>query len=330
MKFFFCYLSEQKRYLISYLCFCLILFISFLLYRLPLKAVIYPVLLCSVLGGIFFLEGFFRTLKKHRKLSSLSGLPAGLTEEELPAFPCITDADYHQLICELCEEQKRLTNHMEAKYSNMADYYTAWAHQIKTPISSMRLHLQNEDSALSRVLSMDLGRIEQYVEMVLMFVRLDSETTDYVFRSCDLDTLIKQSVKRFSGEFILKKLSLTYEALGISIVTDEKWLSFVIEQVLSNALKYTQSGGITIRLEQPCVLCIEDTGIGIAKEDLPRIFEKGYTGYNGRSYRKSSGIGLYLCKRICNNLGHPIMADSTPGGGTAIRINLEQKKIETE
>lgn len=329
MKLFLCYLSEQKHRITSYLCFCLILFISFLLYRLPLKAVIYPVLLCSVLGSIFFLESFFRMLKKHRKLSSLFGLPAELIEE-LPAFPCITDADYHQLICELCEKQKQLTDHMDSKYSNMADYYTAWAHQIKTPISSMRLHLQNEDSALSRVLSMDLGRIEQYVEMVLMFVRLDSETTDYVFRSCDLDTLIKQSIKRFSGEFILKKLSLTYEPLHVSIVTDEKWLSFVIEQVLSNALKYTQTGGIAIRLEQPLVLCIKDTGIGIAKEDLPRIFEKGYTGYNGRAYKRSSGIGLYLCKRICTNLGHSISADSTPSGGTAIRINLEQKKIETE
>lgn len=328
MKFFLCYLNEQKRHIIAYLCFCLILFISFLLYRLPLKAVIYPVLLCSVLGSIFFLEGFLRMLKKHHKLSSLFGLPAELIEE-LPEFPCVTDADYHQLICELCEEQKRLTDHMDSKYSNMADYYTAWAHQIKTPISSMRLHLQNEDSALSRVLSMDLGRIEQYVEMVLMFVRLDSETTDYVFRSCDLDTLIKQSIKRFSGEFILKKLSLIYEPLHVSIITDEKWLSFVIEQILSNALKYTQTGSITIRLEQPCILCIEDTGIGIAKEDLPRIFEKGYTGYNGRTYKSSSGIGLHLCKRICNNLGHSITADSAPGG-TAIRINLEQKKIEAE
>lgn len=329
MKFFLCYLKEQKRLIISYLCFCLILLISFLLYHLPLKAVIYPLLLCSILGSIFFLEGFFHTLKKHRQLSALFGLPAELMEQ-LPAFQGIADTDYYHLIRELCEGQNHLTSYMDSKYSNMADYYTAWAHQIKTPISSMRLHLQNEDSALSRMLSMDLCRIEQYVEMVLMFVRLDSETTDYVFRSCDLDTLIRQSVKRFSGEFILKKLSLIYEPLHVSVVTDEKWLSFVIEQVLSNALKYTQSGSIAIRLEQPCTLCIEDTGIGIAKEDLPRIFEKGYTGYNGRTYKSSSGIGLYLCKRICNHLGHSITADTVPSGGTAIRIGLEQKKIETE
>lgn len=329
MKFFLCYLKEQKRLIIAYFCFLLILFISFLLYHLPLRAVVYPILLCTILGTVFFLNDFFFAHKKHRQLIALQGLPAELMEQ-LPIFPGIAEEDYRLLICELCEEQKRLMEHMNSKYSNMTNYYTAWAHQIKTPISSMRLHLQNEDSALSRMLSMDLSRIEQYVEMVLMFIRLDSETTDYVFRSCDLDTLIKQSVKRFSGEFILKKLSLIYEPLKHSIVTDEKWLAFVIEQVLSNALKYTSAGSISIYLEEPSILCITDTGIGIAKEDLPRIFEKGYTGYNGRSNKSSSGIGLYLCKRICNNLGHSITADSVPNGGTTIRIHLDQKKAEVE
>ena len=195
----------------------------------------------------------------------------------------------------------------------------------------MRLTLQNEDTAFSRKISEDLFRIEQYVQMVLMFLRLDSDSTDYVIKEYNLDELIKQAIRKFSTQFIGKKIRLEYKPVNISVVTDEKWLLFVIEQVISNAIKYTPSEGcITIDLEQPQILCIHDTGIGIAPEDLPRIFEKGYTGYNGRNDKKASGIGLYLCKRICKNLGHTISANSSLDNGTVIRINLKQRRLEVE
>ena len=194
----------------------------------------------------------------------------------------------------------------------------------------MRLHLQNEDSALSRTLTSDLHRIEQYVEMVLTFLRLNSESTDYVIKEYDLDKIIKSAVRKFSADFIGRKLSLVYEPVNTTVITDEKWLSFVIEQVLSNALKYTPAGSITITLENEKTLRIRDTGIGIAPEDLPRIFENGYTGYNGRTDKKASGIGLYLCKRICNNLGHTITARSMVDVGTIIDIDLLQTKLEVE
>ena len=212
----------------------------------------------------------------------------------------------------------------------MIDYYTVWAHQIKTPIAAMRLTLQNEDTPLTRKLTNDLYRIEQYVEMVLTFLRLNSDSTDYVFKEYDLDNIVKSAVKKFSSEFIGRKLRLIYDPLNTSVITDEKWLSFVIEQVLSNALKYTPSGSITISLVGEKTLRIEDTGIGIAPSDLPRIFENGYTGFNGRTDKKASGIGLYLCRRVCNNLGHTITANSTVDVGTAIDIDLTQTKLEME
>ena len=151
-----------------------------------------------------------------------------------------------------------------------------------------------------------------------------------MIRECQLDGIVKDAVKKFRSEFISRKLHLTYEPLNTRVVTDEKWLSFVIEQVLSNALKYTPSGGITIYMEAPKTLCIQDTGIGIAPEDLPRIFDKGYTGYHGRSHKGASGIGLYLCRRVCCNLGHSITAQSVPDRGTCIRIDLNQKAFEKE
>ena len=176
----------------------------------------------------------------------------------------------------------------------------------------------------------DLFRIEQYVEMVLMYLRLDSDSSDYVIKEHEIGSIVKAAVKKFSGEFISRKISLDMKKIDGTVITDDKWLSFVIEQVISNALKYTPKGTISIYMEEPKILCIKDTGIGIAPEDLPRIFEKGYTGYNGRADKKASGIGLYLCKRICTNLGHQISAVSEPDRGTLIRISLKQERLKVE
>ncbi len=141
---------------------------------------------------------------------------------------------------------------------------------------------------------------------------------------------MRGAVKKFAGQFIRKKIALTYEPLAFEIVTDEKWFSFCLEQILSNALKYTKTGTVSITLNGKSTLVVRDTGIGIAPEDLPRVFEKGYTGYHGREDKKASGIGLYLCRRICENLGHSILIESEPGVGTAIFLNLEQKKLTVE
>ena len=127
----------------------------------------------------------------------------------------------------------------------------------------------------------------------MTFLRLDSESTDYVLKEYALDPIICQAVRKYAPAFIMRKLTLDYKPVDVSVVTDEKWLLFVIEQLLSNALKYTLSGSVSIYLETPRTLCIADTGIGIAPEDLPRIFERGYTGINGRDDKKASGIGLY-------------------------------------
>lgn len=330
MKLFEKYIKQRWRGIVAWAVFCLIFIASFSLYHLPIKAVIYPAVLCFLLGLILMVIDFRRVKRKHKVLNNIRTLTDAITVE----FPCIDgieDEDYREIIRLLREEHIRYRTDTSRKYSDMIDYYTVWVHQIKTPIASMKLHLQNEDTPLSRKLSADLFRVEQYVEMVLTFLRLNSESTDYVIKEYDLDYIVKQAVKKFAGEFIGRKLRLIYEPLNTAVITDEKWLSFVIEQILSNALKYTPAGGsISITLESDKKLCIRDDGIGIAAEDLPRIFENGFTGYNGRTDKKASGIGLYLCKRICTNLGHSIKAESTVDEGTVIIIDLAQIKLEAE
>lgn len=328
MDLFLKYLKDRRKLFLMLLIFVVVFVSTFAMYRLPIKAVLYPTLLCTVIGGICTVFDFNRVRKKHLMLSEIQNLTAAMIDS-FGNDSTIIDRDYQDIIHSLQREITSLEGDTSTRYQDMIDYYTVWVHQIKTPIASMKLTLQNEDTPLSRKLQSDLFRIEQYVEMVLTYLRLDSTTSDYVFKEHSIDTIVRQSVKKFSHEFIGRKLALEYEPIEKTVVTDDKWLSFVLEQVLSNALKYTREGSIKIYLAEN-TLCVADTGIGIAPEDLPRIFQKGYTGYNGRTDKKASGIGLYLCKRVCKNLGVGIKAESEIGKGTVVKIDLEQYQLRKE
>ena len=326
---FFVYLRERGK---AFICLCLFTGIfagSFLLYRVPWQAVAYPAALCLGLGVLLLLRDYRRFRRVHEDYRRLTQLPE-LTREQLPQRKSQTERDCAALLEKQLEDMARLQTASADRFTTQTDYFSAWAHQIKTPIAAMGLKLQNEDSPLARGLRGDLNRIAQYVEMAMTYLRLDAETGDYVLKTQDLDPIIRGSVRRFAGEFIDRKLRLRLQETGQMVLTDEKWLSFVLEQLLSNALKYTPGGEISIFWQEPDTLVIRDTGIGIAPEDLPRIFEKGFTGYNGRSDKKASGIGLYLCKRVCDRLGHGISIASAPGEGTTVFLKLGRDKIGIE
>ena len=327
--FFRLYLRAQRRGMLFLGFCCLIFTVSFALYGLPLGAVLYPAALCAAAGGIILLLSLRKSRAVCQELSLMQHHPADLPDE-LPAAQSPQEQAYQALLLALHADRQKLKSDMNARYHDMTEYYTVWAHQIKTPIAAMRLALQNEDTPLSRRLTGEVGRVEQYVQMALTYLRLGSDSSDYVIRSCALDDIVRPAVRRFAGEFIQRKIQLNYQMLNYTVITDEKWLGFVVEQVLSNALKYTPQGSVSIYMEPEGVLCIRDTGIGIAPEDLPRVFEKGYTGYNGRSHRKASGLGLYLCREILTRLGHSVSAESQVDHGTTIRIDLRQHKTMQE
>jgi hypothetical protein len=320
MKHFGGYLRSRLGTIILCVCLFGVFAAADLLFEVETIVLWYPLILGAVLLLVVGAVDYVMFLKKHKELSY----------GELPTPKSLIEEDYQSIIAKLKEEAEMRASSASQDYNNMIEYYTVWAHQIKTPIAAMRLNLQSEDSESARKLMGDLNRIESYVEMVLTFLRLDSDSTDYVIREHDLDEIIKSSVRKFSREFILKKLTLNYEPVKYKCITDEKWLEFIIEQVISNAVKYTSEGGVRIYMDEPGLLVIEDTGIGISAEDLPRIFENGYTGFNGREDKRASGIGLYLCKRIADNLGHKITAESTPGVGTKMIIDVRGKKLGVE
>lgn len=320
--------GRRWAFLFLALCFA-ILALVIALYRLPLTAVGYAGLLCAALALVWLALDFRSYCARHRCLKELQA-EIDVTLDHLPPPRNGQEADYQALIRTLDAHRRKQEGQMAAQYRDTMEYYTIWAHQIKTPIAAMHLLLQEEDSPHSRALEEELQRVEQYVQMVLGYLRLDGDTTDFVLRRCDLDAIVRRAVRNYAGSFIRKKLSLDYQGAKIWVLTDEKWLLFVIEQVLSNALKYTRTGKVTISLEGEATLVISDTGIGIAPEDLPRVFDRGFTGCNGRLEQRSSGIGLYLCRRILNQLGHSIEIQSTPGKGTQVRLHLEQNPLAVE
>ncbi len=248
------------------------------------------------------------------------------------------EALYRSMIAKMRQEKEELIFEDQKRYTEMMDYYGMWAHQIKTPIAAMRILVQSgmdreeneENQKLFRQLQMELFKTEQYVEMVLSYLKIGDIAKDMVLERCDLGKVVRQAVKKYSKLFILQKLSLEMGEIAEIVLTDEKWLSCVVEQILSNALKYTKSGSVSIYLEQEGVLVIKDTGIGISAEDLPRIMEKGYTGYNGRIDKRSTGIGLYLCKKVMDKLHHQLRIDSEDGKGTKVVLDLRRTQLDLE
>jgi len=289
----------------------------------------YGVVLSSVFGIIVVVYDYVRYVEKQQLLQTqLTRIT--LTVEGLPVPDDAIEDRYQQLIYALYTEMSAISTRADIAQSELQSYYTTWAHQIKNPIAAMRLVLQTSPTPLNRDLLNELIKIEQYVEMVLQFVRIDDASTDYVFRVVTIDDIIRPVLRKYASMFIAKDLTLVYEPLGVDVVTDAKWMSFVIEQIISNALKYTPSGQITIMVSPQNELVISDTGIGIDSADLPRIGEKGFTGFNGRFEQTATGIGMFLVTRILLRLGHELRIESQLGCGTQVYIGLNRAAIQAD
>ncbi|MGN1144333.1 MAG: sensor histidine kinase [Anaerovoracaceae bacterium] len=341
------YLRQHRVGLVLLPAFAAIYTVVLSLFQVPAAVNLYALALCAAAGLAATAWDFSVYVRRHRILRHME---KEVTDslQNLPLPKDLLEEDYQNIIRAAFRNEKESAFQADRKYTDMLDYYTMWAHQVKTPIAAMKLLVQSGemDEETRGSLLDQLFRTEQYVEMVLCYVRLSGQVSDYVIAEYDLDDIVRQAVRKFAPVFIRSRCRLVYEPLNRTVLTDEKWLVAVIEQILSNSLKYTEAAGkddpyVEISMddaddadgadgadgkESGCVLLIRDNGIGIAAEDLPRIFEKGYTGCNGRTDKKSTGLGLYLCSRICRNLGHGIAAVSEAGEGTEIRLNLSRYK----
>lgn len=319
-QFFLAYLHSRIRLLVFiFLISCLALAFHILFTNLG-SYFLYFFLLCSFLTLLFFIWDILVEAEVYRKEM--------LYSEREPKSPleCALAEKLDEREAELYQKKSEA----ESKLTDLLDYYTLWVHQIKTPIAATRLLVAEvSERELKRQLEQEIFKIDSYTNLVLQYLRLESFHDDLVFKQVTIEDLVKEMVRKYAIFFIQKGLSVDLHDLDKTVVTDEKWLLVVIEQILSNSLKYTNSGGIEIYMEDQ-ELCIKDTGIGIKNSDVLRVFERGFSGYNGRLTQQSSGLGLYLSKKISEELGHQIRIESEVGKGTTVRIKFAEVNLLIE
>lgn len=326
-KIFMKYIWQYRWNALIFLLFVCIFAGIFMLYDLQAEAVIYAGCLCIVLTLIILGIHFNSFYKKHQQLQDIL-TQVVLLLDELPLPENLIEQDYQEIVKELRDIRNTEMVQWQSERRESKDFYTTWVHQIKAPIGSMRLLLQNEDTAENRELLSELFRIEQYTEMVLSYFRLENTSSDFVFQRYALDDIIRSVIHKFAMQFVRKGIRIKYEGTNAVVLTDEKWLAFLLEQIISNAIKYTSEGCVTISVDENEILSIQDTGIGIAPEDLPRIFDKGFTGYNGRRDKRATGLGLYLCKRTAERLSYDLQVESEVGKGSTFRLSLGREELD--
>lgn len=329
--------------------------------------ILYSIILDLMITAVVFIIGFVLYAKKVKKLGKILEHPVE-EQKELPEPADDIELAYSDIIENHDIARSEAVNHMQKQQSATKDYYARWVHQIKTPISAARLLLQAQREILDEMsdendcgcetnsietktiennsgsdenylrlsdniseLEDELFKIEEYVNVVLQYQRINMSGSDYVIERASLDAIIRTVIRKYAKTMIRKHIQIQYDGTDLNVYTDIKWTEFVLEQILSNAIKYTNKGTIHIQIvNEPnwCFIKIIDSGIGIKAEDLPRIFENGYTGYNGRSQKKATGIGLYLCKQILDKLGHSIRIESEIGKGTTVWIGYGTKAVD--
>ncbi len=310
--------------------------------------VVYAAVLDAILLLITVLVGFFRYSSKVKALSNALKRPVE-EQAQLPEAADDVEILYHRLLENQSIARSESESSAAIRQSQMRDYYSMWVHQIKTPISAMKLLLEAEREELGQLMCDDeqsqcllsdnmdsfedeLFRIEEYVSMALQYQRVSSTENDFVLEKVSVDGVIRDTIKKYAKIMIRRHIGMNYSGTAQEVYTDGKWLAFMLEQILSNAIKYTPQGVVTIETAEEkyrFFITIKDTGIGIKAEDLPRVFEKGYTGYNGHADKKATGIGLYLCRQMADKLGHTIRMESEIGKGTKVWIGFDLDYADT-
>ena len=294
MKLFLDYLKSQSVILFGYLLVCIVFITISVLVPIEIE---YVFLGIEILGFILFVYLIVHWFH-YQKLSDVKD-------------------DNERLL----NENRNLKSEMLNQKDDLNAYFLMWLHQIKTPMTVSKLLLEKPDETTNTKLKMQLMYIEQYISMAMNYLKMIDHSTDMDITQVNLDDIIKNLLKKYSLLFIHNHISLEYQSNVTHVISDSQWLTILIEQILSNALKYTENGKIAIQyLEDKHALEIRDTGIGIRSEDIPKIFDRGYSGFNGRMNEKSSGLGLYLARKISERLNIQIEVESKLSKGSIFRL----------
>jgi signal transduction histidine kinase len=291
--------------------------------------VLYTLAVCTFIVMIYLAVGYYYRKTFYRELIELMD---SRQEDIIAALPAPQNCEqelYLELIRKLDDQHTAQLQQLHNEKRDHQDFIMSWIHEVKLPIAASRLLMENrmERSAdyLIDKLEDEVNKIDNDVEQALYYSRIDSFSKDYFITEIQLNQVVKESVKKYAKMFINKQIRFTMDNTAIFVQSDSKWLSFIIDQIMANSLKYTSNGGeITVKFEEDNRekrLLIQDTGMGIKLEDLQRVFDKGFTGFAGRSHAKSTGMGLYLAEQLAIKLGHELSIQSEEGKFTTVIVH---------
>lgn len=321
--------------------FLIINLIMFLLVAILMKIVKVSINIILILFLIWFgpilIYMFLEFIKYRRYLNNLINTVENLDRKyllpEVIEEPRFQEARIINDVLKQCNKSMHeKVKHYKDEQIEYREYIETWVHEIKTPIASAKLILENDNSNLSERINYEMKRVEGFIEQVLYYARSSDVSKDYIIKEFSLRSVVMKSVKSNSRDFINKNIKLDIRGIEGNIFSDEKWVEFIINQIIINAVKFSipNEGKVSIYSkvnENNIILTIEDNGVGINEKDIDRVFEKGFTGENGRKFGKSTGIGLYLCKKLCYKLGIGISLNSKENIGTKVNIVFPQGKF---
>ncbi len=306
----------------------LALVLSFLeIFKVNTFLIVYIPVFITIAYLAIFLYDFFRKRSYYNKLfESLNELDKKYLIQEIISKPNFLEG---KLLYETMREVNRaMVENVNSHLNNereFKEYIEMWVHEIKTPISSTKLIIENNSNEVTKNIDEEIDKIDKYIEQVLYYARSDNVHKDYIIKEINLEGVVNKAIYTNKKELILRKIKLNLYDLEVKVNSDIKWLEYILKQIIENSIKYSKTNGPEISIycekyDERVELLIKDNGIGIDKKDIQKIFEKGFTGENGRKIYKSTGIGLYLCKKLCKKLGHDIEIYSSLGEGTTIKI----------
>ncbi len=297
-----------------------VIFIMFCIWFLPIT--------------IYFIIDFIRWRKYFNSIDYLLEKldRKHLLPEVLEESSFIIGERFNNILKELGRDMHENINYYKNMQIDYREYIETWIHEIKTPIASSKLIIENNKNQITEKIDVQIDKIENFIEQVLYYSRSDNANKDYIIKETSLNTIVKNVIKKNCRDFISKKIKINISDVDKTVYTDTKWAEFIINQIVINSIKYSKSDGANINIysiekSNAIALIIEDNGVGIIESDINKVFEKGFTGENGRKFGKSTGIGLYLCKKLCNKLGLNISINSKINQGTKVNIVFPRGKL---
>lgn len=325
MKQFFChYIKDHMSYYLFVLLISGMFLVTFLLYDLPFIAFKDGLLFVGFIVLIWVMIDMRQAYKKHQLLQQIIKQETidNQLYQNITLGNTLVEEDYQALLKKISRDNQRLEHELSSEQQKLLDYYAMWSHQIKTPLAALQVLVETDPTATTKIKN-EISTIDGYLSMMLHYLKMTNLQDDLVLKKVALEDVVKKVIKKYRLFFFQKELSITLEPFTKEIVTDEKWLVFILEQLIFNSIKYTKSGGIIISLTDE-TLIIQDSGIGILPQDLPRIFESGYTGFNGRHHQKATGLGLHMSQNVAEQLGINLKIESEMGVGTTVFVTFSQ------